>query len=150
MLGVVLATLAVEVFEEREEALSEAKDFAGLADFDVETWIDGVGRPDGRGPEAVRELVRTMAYETYVQEKPYGDPTPLNPPAAERLGELAVPVLAIVGAYDRPATAAQAAILETGVPNLQRLDVDTAHLPNLERAQWFTQALLSFLAGIPR
>jgi len=136
--------------EQREEALAEAKDFAGLAALDVELWIDGRGRPDGRGPEAVRELVRTMTYDTYVQEKAYGDPIQLDPPAAGRLAEVRVPVLAIVGAFDRPGPALQAERLEAGVTNLRRIDVEAAHLPNLERAQWFTQTLLAFLAGIQR
>jgi pimeloyl-ACP methyl ester carboxylesterase len=86
-----------------------------------------------------------MTYETYVQEKPYGDPVQLDPPAAGRLGELRVPILAIVGAYDMPGPAAQAALLEAGAPDVRRLDVDTAHLPSLERPEWFTEALLAFL-----
>jgi pimeloyl-ACP methyl ester carboxylesterase len=131
---------------EREEALAEAKDFAGLAAFDVEIWIDGRDRPDGHGPPAVRDLVRRMTYETYVQEKPYGDPVQLNPPAAARLGELRVPVLAIVGRFDMPGPAAQATLLQAGAPHVRRIDVDTAHLPNLERPEWFTETLLAFLA----
>jgi pimeloyl-ACP methyl ester carboxylesterase len=132
----------------REEALREARDFAGLAAFDVEVWIDGRGRPDGRGPEAVRDLVRRMTYETYVQEKPYGDPIQLDPPAAGRLGELHVPVLAIVGSYDMPGPAIQASVLEAGSPHVRRVDVDTAHLPNLERPEWFTTTLLEFLEAV--
>ena len=81
----------------RSEALEEAKDWAAVADCDVALWVDGVGQPAGRAPEAARELVRRMTFETYVQEKPYGDTVVLDPPAAGRLGELAMPVLVIVG-----------------------------------------------------
>lgn len=132
----------------REEALAAARDFAGLAAFDVEVWIDGRGRPDGQGPPAVRDLVRRMTYETYVQEKPYGDPIQLDPPAATRLGDLRVPVLAIVGTFDQPGPAAQAALLETAAPDVRRIDVDTGHLPNLERPEWFTETLLAFLGEV--
>jgi pimeloyl-ACP methyl ester carboxylesterase len=133
---------------ERDEALSAARDFSGLADFDVEVWVDGRGRPGGRGPEGVRDLVRRMTYETYVQDKPYGDPIQLDPPAAGRLGELRVPVLAIVGTYDQPGPGRHAAVLEQGAPRVARIDVDTAHLPNLERPEWFTETLLAFLASV--
>ena len=36
---------------EREEALSDAKDWAALADFDVAMWVDGIGQPEGRAPD---------------------------------------------------------------------------------------------------
>lgn len=130
----------------RGEALEEAHDWAGLADFDVEAWVDGVGQPAGRAQQAARELVRRMAYETYVQEKVYGDPIPLVPPAGERLGELRGPLLAIVGRFDEAATSSNADRLVAAVPGARRVDVDTAHMPSLERPEWFTETLLAFLA----
>jgi pimeloyl-ACP methyl ester carboxylesterase len=134
---------------ERSEALEAAKDWAALADLDVGTWVDGIGQPAGRAPAAVRELVRRMTFETYVQEKPYGDPIVLDPPAATRLGELRVPLLAIAGLLDIAATAALAGALVAGVPGARRLDLpDVAHLPNLEKPEWFTETLLAFLAEV--
>lgn len=131
----------------RGEALEAAKDWAALADLDVEIWVDGIGQPAGRAPAAVRDLVRRMTYETYVQEKPYGDPVVLDPPAAARLGEIRAPLLAIVGLLDITATATVADLLVAGVPGARRVDLpDVAHLPNLERPDWFTETLLAFLA----
>ena len=128
-----------------EEALTEAKDWAGLADLMVRVWVDGLGQPLGRGPEDVRELVRTMCLETSVQEKSYGDPVPLDPPASGRLHELRAPMLLITGEYDVPTTALVADVLAASVPS-RRIDVDgVAHLPNLERPAWFTETLLAFL-----
>jgi pimeloyl-ACP methyl ester carboxylesterase len=135
---------------ERAEALEEAGDWAAVADNDVAIWVDGIGQPAGRAPEAARELVRTMAYETYVQKKAYGDPVPLDPPAAQRLHELRGPLLAIVGTFDESATAVNADRLVAAVPGARRIDVETGHLPNLERPQWFTQTLLAFLTGVQR
>jgi pimeloyl-ACP methyl ester carboxylesterase len=139
-----------EALFERAEALEAAKDWAAAADLDVAMWVDGFGQPPGRAPEPVRELVRRMAYETYAQEKVYGDPVPLDPPAAARLGELRGPLLALVGRYDESATHANADRLVAAVPGARRLDVDTAHLPNLERPAWFTETLLAFLADVER
>jgi pimeloyl-ACP methyl ester carboxylesterase len=133
----------------RGEALEAAKDWAALADLDVAIWIDGIGQPAGRAPAEVRDLVRRMTYETYVAEKPYGDPVVLDPPAAARLGEIRVPLLAIVGLLDIAATATVADLLVAGVPGARRVDLpDVAHLPNLERPEWFTDTLLAFLGEI--
>ena len=89
-----------------------------------------------------------MAYETYVQEKAYGDPIQLDPPAAERLHELRGPLLAIVGTFDESATAINADRLVAAVPGARRVDVETGHMPSLERPEWFTETLLGFLAGV--
>ena len=133
----------------REEAMFEAKDWGAAADFAVELWVDGIGQPAGRGPEPVRALVRRMCFETFVQEKPYGDTVLLDPPAVGRLGEIRVPLLAIAGELDPPATAAAAALLAAQVAGARRIDLpDVAHLPNLERPEWFTATLLAFLAEV--
>ena len=87
-----------------------------------------------------------MCLETYVKELEEGEPIVLDPPAVGRLGELRIPVLAIVGLLDLPATSAMASILVDGVPNARRIDLpDVAHLPSLERPTWFTETLGSFL-----
>jgi 3-oxoadipate enol-lactonase len=131
---------------EREEALAEAKDWAGLADLDVRLWVDGFGQPEGRAAAEVRELVRRMCLETYVQEKTEGEPIVLDPPAIERLESLRVPLLAIAGELDLPGTAVQAGLLADRVPGARRIDLpDVAHLPSLERPEWFTETLRSFL-----
>jgi pimeloyl-ACP methyl ester carboxylesterase len=130
----------------RGEALEEAKDWAALADLDVEIWVDGIGQPAGRAPAAARDLVRTMAIDTYVQDKAYGDPVQLDPPAATRLEELRLPLLAIVGLLDVAATRGMADLLVARVPGARRLDLpDVAHMPSLERPAWFTETLLAFL-----
>ena len=76
----------------REEELSDAKDWA--AAVRRSTWRCGStasGSPRAGLPPTAREAVRRMAYETYVQEKPYGDTIVLDPPAIGRLAEVRVP-----------------------------------------------------------
>jgi 3-oxoadipate enol-lactonase len=131
---------------EREEALVEAKDWAGLAELDVRVWVDGVGQPAGRAPDDVRDLVRRMCLETYLQEQEDGEPLVLDPPAFGRLEALRVPLLAIAGELDVRATGILAGILAERVPSARRIDVPgVAHLPSLERPEWFTSTLLGFL-----
>lgn len=141
---------AVEQAEfEKGEALEEAKDWAAAAEHDAEIWVDGFGQAPGRAPAAARDAIRTMAYETYIQEKPYGDTIVLDPPAVGRLAEITVPTLVIVGLLDESLTVANAGVLAAAVPGARRIDLpDVAHMPSLERPDWFTETLLEFLAGI--
>ena len=133
---------------EREEALEEARDWAALADHDVQVWVDGIGQPAGRASAFARDLVRTMSYETYVQEKETGQPIVLDPPAFDRLGELRVPVLAIAGGLDNSSVGPAAGILVERA-GARRIDLpDVAHMPSLERPEWFTETLLGFLAEV--
>ncbi len=134
---------------EREEALTEAKDWERLADLDVQLWVDGVGQPEGRAPAAVRDLVRRMSFETYVQEKPDGEPIRLDPPAAGRLDEIRVPTLVVIGELDTLSTRLTAELLAADIAGAHRVAVPgVAHLPSLERPAWFTETLLAFLAGV--
>ena len=135
---------------EREEALSDAKDWAALSAFDVALWVDGIGQPEGRAPEAAREAVRRMTFDTYVQEKPYGDTIVLDPPAIGRLGEIRVPTLVIIGGLDTPSTRGSADLVAAGIAGARRIDLpDVAHMPSLERPDWFNATLLEFLASVP-
>jgi pimeloyl-ACP methyl ester carboxylesterase len=133
----------------RQEALEATKDWAAVADLDVAIWMDGVGQPAGRAPAAASDLIRRLAYETYIQEKPYGDPVVLDPPAAGRLAEIRVPVLAIIGELDVAATARGGDLIVAAIPGAHRIDLpDVAHMPSLERPDWFTSTLLDFLAEV--
>lgn len=133
---------------ERGEALEEAHDWAALADHEVQVWVDGIGQPAGRAPAFARDLVRRMTFETYSQEKESGQPIVLDPPAAGRLGELRVPVLAIVGGLDESGVGAAAGLLVERA-GARRIDLpDVAHVPSLERPEWFTETLLGFLAEV--
>ncbi len=134
---------------EREEALFQARDWEALADLDVAIWVDGIGQPSGRAPAVARDLVRRMCLETYRQEKPEGRPIVLAPPAAGRLDEIHVPLLIITGKLDTAATSTAAGVLMRGVAGARRIDVPgVAHLPNLERPDWFTRTLLAFLREV--
>ena len=133
----------------RDEELSDAKDWAALAAFDVALWVDGIGQPEGRAPAVAREAVRRMTYETYLQEKPYGDTIVLDPPAIGRLAEVRVPTLVIIGGLDTPSARGSADVVAAGIRSARRIDLpDVAHMPSLERPEWFTETLLAFLAEV--
>ena len=133
---------------ESEEPLAEARDWAGLADLDVRIWVDGIGQSPTRVPAHIRERVRAMSLANYVAEHPAGQPIVLDPPAAGRLGEIAVPTLIVEGELDPSDTHAAADALATGIAGARRVTMKgVAHLPNLERADDFRRIVRDFLAS---
>jgi pimeloyl-ACP methyl ester carboxylesterase len=136
-----------EALEQAMMAAEEAEEWERVAEIDVRLWVDGPQQPEGRAAAAVREKVYTMALNNYTTAAvPGAAPQPLDPPAAERLGDLTIPVLAIVGDLDSAYTPAAAEFLAQGAPNV-RIEhfPDCAHLPNMEQPERFNALLREFL-----
>lgn len=136
------------------EAAEEAGDHERTAAIDVRLWVDGPRQPEGRAPAHLREQIYAMAlenYRTHAQLFHHGlQPQPLEPPAIDRLGELRMPVLAIVGELDSAATPAAAAALAAGAPQTRIVRYpDSAHVPNMEHPDRFNADLAAFLATVP-
>jgi pimeloyl-ACP methyl ester carboxylesterase len=151
-----------EIFDPREIALFEAMsaaeesgDFERTADLDVRVWVDGPLQPEGRAPEHVRQAVREMTLANYRAHAHLGPaglaPQPLDPPAAARLEELAVPVVAFLGELDPSSTALSARILAERARDVTLVRYpDAAHLPSMEHPARFNRDLLAFLDGLLR
>ncbi len=76
---------------------------------------------------------------------------PLDPPAAERLDELRLPVLAVAGALDPTEIAQIARHLETNAPRaLAIVWPDVAHMIGMEVPERLVGAIVDFLAPLPR
>ena len=70
-------------------------------------------------------------------------------PAAERSGELKIPVLVIVGEHDIPYLKAAADHMVRDIPVARKVILeDAAHLPNMDHPQPFQSAVRSFLNEI--
>jgi 3-oxoadipate enol-lactonase len=140
--------LPEEAFAEAER-MWEARDWDGLADWEADFWAAGPGRPADRAPE-VRAMVHRWVLENYRAEKEEGKPQVLDPPAAERLGDLRVPLLVVYGTLDEPGTQASMRHLAGSVPDA-RLEVfeGVAHMINLEQPDRFNRLLAEFLSGVP-
>jgi pimeloyl-ACP methyl ester carboxylesterase len=121
------------------------------ADLDVRIWVDGVGQPPTRVPDSVREAVRSMDRELLEPGREFGTPTRLEPSANERLGDLAVPTLAVIGGLDTSRTRKAARRLADGAPNV-RLEEwpDVAHMIAMEQPERLATLLEEFLAPLPR
>jgi pimeloyl-ACP methyl ester carboxylesterase len=74
---------------------------------------------------------------------------PLVGDLSERLAEVTVPTLVLVGEEDIPDMHQIADRLERELPNAQRASIaDTAHVPSLERPREFDQLVLPFLQSV--
>jgi pimeloyl-ACP methyl ester carboxylesterase len=72
-----------------------------------------------------------------------------NPPALQRLGEISVPVLAIVGEKDGPDMHAIADTIASIIPNAKKVVLSGAgHLVTLEQPESFNTIVLDYLAEV--
>src|SRR5579859_2449383 len=73
----------------------------------------------------------------------------LSPPAYQRLADLQVPTLLIVGSQDHLLLRRTAQVLEKKIANARRILLPHSHhLPNLEQPEAFNQIVLAFLKQI--
>ena len=134
---------------EKGEALEEAKDWAAAAEHDVEIWVDGFGQPRGPGARGgARRGADGWPTRRTSRRSRTATPIVLDPPAIGRLGEIRVPTLVIVGGARRVGHGRERRRHRAGtVPGARRIDLpDVAHMPSLERPEWFNETLLAFLA----
>jgi pimeloyl-ACP methyl ester carboxylesterase len=126
-----------------------------LADDDLEAaveanlrwWVDGPRRAPVDA--AIRERVAAMqrlAFELTATWDEVAE-AELDPPALERLSEVTVPTLVLVGAQDLDAILDTAARVTAGLPQARQVEwPDVAHLPSLERPDDFLTLLRRWLA----
>ena len=125
-----------------------AGDVAGAVELELRMWVDGPGRTPAQVDPSVRERVREMD-AALLALPDEGEPEPLDPPAVERLDEIAVPTLVIVGDADQPDVLAGTDVLVEGIPGARKAVIpNTAHVPNMERPAEFNRLVLDFLAGV--
>jgi pimeloyl-ACP methyl ester carboxylesterase len=125
-----------------EDAALERGDLDAAADANL-FWVGA------DATEEVRGLVRAMAKRSFELILPVADdvePVPVEPPVQERLGEIRVPTLIVVGADDVRDMAEIADVLERELPDTRRETIEgAAHLPSLERPEELNRLLLDFL-----
>jgi pimeloyl-ACP methyl ester carboxylesterase len=137
-------------FAEAEKAY-DARDWDLLCELETQIWFDGARPPDKVNP-AARRLAYDMNHQAISHEaKGLGKRLPdLQPPAAERLSELALPVLVIVGEHDTPYILAAADFMTARLPTARKVVIpDAAHLPNLDHPAEFQRVVWDFLDTLP-
>jgi 2-hydroxy-6-oxonona-2,4-dienedioate hydrolase len=137
-------------FEEADKAY-DAGDLDLLAEIETRIWFDGVGRT----PEQVNPAMRQLAYEMNrhalsLDAKGLGKRLPdTEVSAAERLSEINVPVLVIVGAQDIPYMQAAADHMLERIPTARKATIDdAAHLSNMDQPVEFRRVVTAFLDDV--
>ncbi len=118
-------------------------DFDAVVEAFQREWTDGPSRaPDEVDPN-IRERVRVMARGT-VDSVMEG--RSLQPPAIERLEELDLPMLIVVGELDMPGIHEIADLLVDANSQAELVTIPgVAHMVNLEAPEEFNRVLLEFL-----
>ena len=128
----------------------EAGDMARVAELDGEVWVAGYGRNRDEVDQDVLSKVIEMDLVILPNEDRRDELLiPLEPPRAERWGEITAPTLVMVGEHDLPDCRQSAEVLAGALSHHGAIVVPgAAHLPSLERPEEFNRALVGFLKGL--
>jgi 3-oxoadipate enol-lactonase len=126
-----------------EEAALEQGDLTGAAAQQARMWLAD------DADSTVRQLTEAMTLRAYELQLPHEDDVQASwpePPAAERLADVGVRTLVIVGTEDADDIQAIARKLAAEIPGAQLATIAGAgHLPSLERPDEVNRLLLDFL-----
>jgi pimeloyl-ACP methyl ester carboxylesterase len=150
--GSLLAELtpSLRAFFDAERGALARGDLDAAVEANLSCWAEGPHRSAGEVEPGVRELVGVMQRQAFEVTADWGDveEQELEPPALDRLGELAVPVLVLAGGLDLDTVLDAAGRVTDGVPGARRVDWPRAgHLPSLEDPAGFLALLREWLAG---
>ena len=139
-------------YEEEEDDLFERADLDELVEINLRTWVDGPQRSPDEVDPTMRALVGAMQRDSFEILLATGDglsdEDEIHPPAAERLGEIAVPTLVMWGNLDVPDIAKIGERIAGAIPESAVEIVEgAAHLPNLEAPKRVGDAIATFLAS---
>jgi 3-oxoadipate enol-lactonase len=127
----------------------ESKDWAQLAELETQVWVDGWGQPPTRIEPRLRQTVFDWILAAYLAEKHEGKPQPLDPPAAERLSQVRVPTLVMIGQADEPGGVVAERHLAASVAGARVVEFPgVAHMIQLEEPERFNEVTLEFLAEV--
>jgi pimeloyl-ACP methyl ester carboxylesterase len=135
---------------DEEEAALQRGDVDEAVEVNMRMWVDGPSRsPDEVDPD-VRSKVAEMqrrAIDIYLEAGEQGDHQALVEDWGDRISEISVPTLVLVGDLDRPEMLEIAERLEAEIPNARRETIaGTAHVPSMERPDEFDRLVLEFLS----
>ena len=133
-------------FRQNLNAAYQERDFSKYVEVFQQAWTDGPHRTADQVDAGVREKVRMIASEQVVSHNLQRKVRYLQPPAINRLAEIQVPTLAILGTLDMPDISNIVDLLVEGIRDAEKVMVpDVAHMVNMERPEEFNQIVLNFL-----
>jgi 3-oxoadipate enol-lactonase len=134
-----------EAVEERYEAIDQAGDREALTDFELALWGAGVEQPVERLSPELRAFLRPMVAAAN-EGRPRGQQIPIDPPAAERLDQLTMPVLFVHGGLDFSYVELFGRHLEANAPNARLVVMPgVAHLVAVEAPEAAARLVLDLV-----
>lgn len=133
---------------DEEEAAWERGDLHEVAWVNVRTWLDGPSRePDAVAP-GLRQAVFEMQRHALDLDNDAAVVEPMDPPARERLAEVRVPTLVMVGELDQPDMLRIGEHLAAEIAGARLVVMPgVAHLPPMEAPEEFVRVVGDFLGG---
>lgn len=133
-------------FIENQDAMIQAwraGEFDAVVEAFQRSWTDGPFRSPEDVDPGVREKVRAMARNGLEHAM---EGRLIDPPAVERLDELQLPMLVVVGELDMPGIHDIADRIVAADPNAELVEVPgVAHMVNMEAPVRFNELLLRYL-----
>ncbi|PJJ73564.1 pimeloyl-ACP methyl ester carboxylesterase [Diaminobutyricimonas aerilata] len=134
-----------ELFDEIDVAF-EARDWERMLRLEAAVWDFGPERDPATLDPAFVETAYALnlANLPHVEENP--TPVRLDPPAYDRLSDITVPALVIVGEYDLSPVLAESEFLASNLPDADTVRFrNAAHLPSVEHPGEFTRVVRDWL-----
>jgi 3-oxoadipate enol-lactonase len=126
--------------------LYDAGDIEGANEYEIRMWVDGPQRTSEMIDPAFRERVRAMNGALLLRDDEEGDEIELDPPAAERLGDITAPTLILYGDHDIADVQQAGPLLAQAIPEARLVVLQNAsHLPQMEQPERFNEVVLLFL-----
>ena len=137
----------VEAFGEKEDAYLEAGDLAAATQLNIDFWVIGPVRLAYEVDATVRQSVYEMQYAAFeIPLPPNFAPQRLQPPAVDRLGEIRVPTLVLVGDADHPSVIETARRVAAEIPRAQLvIRPNVGHMVTMERPHEVDAHISTFL-----
>jgi pimeloyl-ACP methyl ester carboxylesterase len=122
------------------EAALEKEEFERAQDLLLEIWAPlGVDDPAGA---SIRSIARDNIHELTMDESAA---EAMDPPAAQRLGEIDVPTLVVEATFDPPDGRRASQLIAREVLDGRLVAIEADHVVNLRAAEPFDAAVLPFL-----
>ena len=148
--GLELGVATPSKFADAEKAF-EAGNLELVAEIETQIWFDGMDRTPKQVNQAMRKLLYEMDRIALSHEvKQLGKRlSNTQTPAFDRLADLDIPVLVIVGAHDTPYMLAAADYMTEKIQSARKVIIeDAAHLPNMDQPHEFQGIVKDFLQGL--
>jgi pimeloyl-ACP methyl ester carboxylesterase len=142
---------AVDRLTESATGEEHARLIRELAELETAFWMDGPVQAPGRVAAVLRDALTEMNVAHMTEGRPQGRPVRMTPPAAERLGDLRCPVLAIAGALDAVEVSQAAEFIAANAPDARAVLLpNVAHMIGMEAPDTLAGLIARFLAPLPR